>query len=65
MAINSTFSVSLRPMSDVAKPSRAEGRRSSRRGGGRRDFVAGDIVEVSNIVIFWFIIICPRLIIAR
>ena len=52
MAMNSTFSVSLRPMSDVAKPSRAEGRRSSRRGGGRRDFVAGDIVEVSNIVIF-------------
>ena len=51
MAINSALSsLSLRPMSDVAKPARAEGRRSSRRGGGRRDFVAGDIVEVSNIL---------------
>lgn len=45
MAINSTDTLSFRPMSDVAyHPS---GRRSSRRGGGRRDFVAGDIVEVS------------------
>ncbi|KAK1735304.1 hypothetical protein QTG54_013918 [Skeletonema marinoi] len=46
MAINSTHTLSFRPMSDVAyHPS---GRRSSRRGGGRRDFVAGDIVEVTK-----------------
>ena len=45
MAINNSDTLSFRPMSDVAyHPS---GRRSSRRGGGRRDFVAGDIVEVS------------------
>jgi len=46
MAINSTDTLSFRPMSDVAYHS--SGRRSSRRGGGRRDFVAGDIVEVTK-----------------